>query len=65
MRELLVVEAANNRNFVYIYIHHILHRMGFQANNLAKEAALRWPRSCRQTSLADYDVTGPGDGDWF
>jgi len=65
MHELPVVEAADNRNFVYIYIYHILHRMGFQANNLAKEAALRRPRPRRQASLADYDVTGPGDGDRF
>lgn len=38
--------------------------MGAQANNFAK-AGLRWPGLCRQASLADYDVNGPGDGDWF
>jgi len=43
MRELLVIETSDNRNFVYIYIYHILHRMGLQANNFAKEASLRWP----------------------
>lgn len=65
MRELLDAEATDNRNFVYIYVYYIIHCMGSQANNFAKEVGLRWRGPCRQASLDDYDVIGSGDGDRF
>lgn len=63
MRELPHAEAADRRNFLYIGIHRVLHRMGPQASDLAKEAGLCRPGPRRQASPADRDVAGPGDGD--
>lgn len=65
MYKLLDAEAQNNRDTVHIGVHRILHRMGPEASYLAKEASLRRPGPCWQTSLADRDVVGSGNGDWF
>lgn len=65
LRELPNAEATDNRNLLYICIYRVLHYMGSQANNFAKEAGLCWPGPRRQTSLVDHDVDGPGDGDRF
>lgn len=62
MRKLPDPEAKDNRNAAYICIYRILHHMGPEACNIAKESGLRRSGSCRQAGPADHNVISPGNG---
>jgi hypothetical protein len=65
MCKLLDAEEKNNRNAFHIAVHHIVHRMGPEASNLAKKGDLCQPGPCRQADSTDHNVTGPRNGDWL